>query len=293
VFDGNRRVTCLKLLASPPRAPTHELQAVFRDLRYKWDGDFPKEIQCQVESDRDRIDEILYRRHTGTQSGVGQSTWNDRMKATFVARTGKGTGISVADEIEKRLSAASLLPTRRNIPRSTMNRLLSAEAFRNRLGFSINKGRFEFTHREDVALAAVARVADDLANRRLVLGDIWDVDGKRRYLDSLEREGILPTEQHTLSQPTSGHPVAKPLRVRPTAPAKPSQRRTLIPQKDFGLVWPGRLQRHHHIWEELQFHLEAGEQLSFLSGETAQQDAAHGEIEQHLAGLDQTLIVLG
>ena len=39
--------------------------------------------------------------------------------------------------------------------------------------------------------------------------------------------------------------------------------------------------------------LEAGEQLSFLSGEAAQQDATHGEIEQHLAGLDQTLIVLG
>jgi hypothetical protein len=44
--------------------------------------------------------------------------------------------------------------------------------------------------------------------------------------------------------------------VRPTAPPKPSQRRTLIPQKDFGFDWPGRLQRHHKIWEELQFHLD-------------------------------------
>src|SRR3954470_126422 len=39
--------------------------------------------------------------------------------------------------------------------------------------------------------------------------------------------------------------------------------------------------------------LEAGEQLSFFSRETAQQDAAHGEIEQHLAGLDQAFVVLG
>ncbi|MGO7039856.1 hypothetical protein ACCS60_16045 [Rhizobium acaciae] len=29
VFDGNRRVTCLKLLASPKRAPTVELQRFF------------------------------------------------------------------------------------------------------------------------------------------------------------------------------------------------------------------------------------------------------------------------
>jgi hypothetical protein len=187
VFDGNRRVTCLKLLDNPRRAPTPELQAFFRGLRQKWDGDFPKDIQCQIETDRDRVDEILFRRHTGTQNGVGQSTWNDRMQATFVARTGKGTGINVADEIEKRLAAANLLPTRRKIPRSTMNRLLSAEAYRNRLGFSVNKGRFEFTHKEENALAAMARVADDLANQRIVLGDIWDVNGKRGYLDTLER----------------------------------------------------------------------------------------------------------
>lgn len=78
VFDGNRRVTCLKLLDDPKRAPTVELQVFFREQRGRWKGAFLKEVQCQVETDRDRIDEILYRRHTGTQNGVGQSTWDDR-----------------------------------------------------------------------------------------------------------------------------------------------------------------------------------------------------------------------
>lgn len=72
VFDGNRRVTCLKLLDDPRRAPTTELQAFFRDQKTLWKGTFPKEILCQVETNRDRIDEILFRRHTGSQSGVGQ-----------------------------------------------------------------------------------------------------------------------------------------------------------------------------------------------------------------------------
>ncbi len=39
--------------------------------------------------------------------------------------------------------------------------------------------------------------------------------------------------------------------------------------------------------------LEAGEQLSFLSREAPQQDAAHGEIEQHFTGLNQAFVVLG
>ena len=33
VFDGNRRVTCLKLLENPRRAPTTELQTFFREQR--------------------------------------------------------------------------------------------------------------------------------------------------------------------------------------------------------------------------------------------------------------------
>lgn len=38
VFDGNRRVTCLKLLDEPRRAPTVELQAFFRQQRARWNG---------------------------------------------------------------------------------------------------------------------------------------------------------------------------------------------------------------------------------------------------------------
>jgi hypothetical protein len=267
VFDGNRRVTCLKLLQDPRRAPTTELQSFFREQREKWSRTFPDATQCQVENDRDRIDDILFRRHTGTQNGVGQSTWDDRMKATFVARTGKGSGANVADEIEKRLAAASMLPKGRKIPRSTMNRLLSAEPFRNRLGFSMNKGRFTFTHDENVSLAAMARVADDLANGRLVLGDIWDVDGKRGYLDGLEKAGVLPNAHHASSRAKSESSASKSAqhKHKPSAHPKPSQRATLIPQKDFGLVWPGRLQRHHQIWEELQFHLELARHPNAIS----------------------------
>ena len=72
LFDGNRRMTCLKLLDRPRRAPTTELQGFFSEQRAKWKGDFPSSIQCQVETDRDRIDNILYRRHTGSHGGVGQ-----------------------------------------------------------------------------------------------------------------------------------------------------------------------------------------------------------------------------
>ncbi len=89
-----------------------------------------------------------------------------------------------------------------------------------------------------------------------MLGDIWDVDGKQDYLDKLAGEGVLPTASDVITKGAKGKGAAKPAKTKPSAKTSPTVRATLIPQKDFGLTWPGRLQRHHQIWEELQFHLE-------------------------------------
>lgn len=261
VYDGNRRTTCLKLLANPKRAPDSDLQKFFGELRGQWRGSFPATIICRVESDRDEIDEILFRRHTGSQGGVGQSNWNDRMKTTFVNRTGKGGKLNVADEIEDRLKAANLLPKGKRIPRSNLNRLLSAEAFRSRVGISTAKGRFHFVRKEDVSLKALARIADDLAHRRITLDDVWDVDRKSEYLDRLESEGLLPTAADAVQKSTKGGTKSqKSGSGKPQKKAqKPEKRTTLIPQFEYGVAWAGRLQRQRAIWEELQFKLELDE----------------------------------
>lgn len=262
VADGNRRTTCLKLLANPRRAPTVELQQFFAEQRKAWNGTLPTSIQCRVEQDRDRVDDILFRRHTGSQNGVGQSTWDDRMKNNFVIRTGKGSGTNVADEIEKRLSAAKLMP-RRKIPRSNMNRLLSAETIRNRLGFSIKKGKFEYLRDEGAVCAALHRVADDLASRRLTLDDIWDAEKKLTYIDKLDREGVLPKVD---SGPKKSTPApTAPTPPKPAPVPRPPARANLIPQIEFGVGWTGRLQRHKAIWEELQFHLELADHPNAIS----------------------------
>jgi len=266
VFDGNRRITCLKLLQNPRRAPTVELQEFFRDLSSKWSGEFPAHVNCQIEADRDRIDDILFRRHTGTQGGVGQTTWDDRMKSNFVNRTGKAGGFNVADAIERKLAEAEMLP-KRKIPRSNLNRLLSSEAFRNRVGFTVRKGRMHLTHQDGPVLHAMRRIADDLANGRIVLGDIWDVDSKRAYLDQLEIEKALPTAEHRLAKPKPPPIVTEttPGKSITVVSATPTRRTTLIPNKDYGLTWPGRLQRHHAIWEELQFRLHLLEHPNAIS----------------------------
>jgi hypothetical protein len=264
VFDGNRRITCLKLLTDPRRAPTVELREFFEQLKTKAATPIPDHIECQVETDRDQIDEILFRRHTGSQAGVGQITWDDRMKSNFVNRTGKASGVNLAEDIERRLEGSSLPRISKKIPWSTMNRLLSAEAFRNRVGLSVSKGRVELTHEESVVLRALHRIASDLANKRIVLNHVWDVDGKRDYLNQLAQEGILPRPEHALEAPVSAVPSERPtVRIRPLS--KPQRRLNLIPNAPYAIAWSGRLQRHRAIWEELQFHLRLAEHPNAIS----------------------------
>lgn len=266
VADGNRRTTCLKLLSSPRRAPTVELQQFFSELRKQWPGKFPEKIECRVETDRDRVDDILFRRHTGVQGGIGQSTWNDRMKNNFVIRTGKGGGLHVADEIEARLKSAKMLPGRK-IPRSNMNRLLSSETLRNRLGISVRKGKLEFIREEQATLRALQRVATDLATRTVTLDNIWDTESKLEYIDGLDREGVLPTiapKPKSPSIPTLA-PAATAAAPPKPSPPKPSPWPHLIPQVDYGITWTAHLQRHREIWEELQFKLELSEHPNAIS----------------------------
>jgi len=258
VFDGNRRVTCLKLLTEPSSAPTVQFQDFFGELRSKWTSDLPKEVVCQIETDLDEIDDILFRRHMGSKSGVGQTTWNDRMKLNFEGRTGRGTGKTAADHIEELLKQADKLPRNRKIPRSTMNRLFSSEKFLNRVGISIKKGQLSFTHNKSVVLLALQRIANDLAGKTITLSDLWDSKRKNIYLKSLDDEGILPTEEDRIELDEDDNPNPNP-KPKPKPKPKPRprtrNRKTLIPNLDYGIQWTGKTQRHSEIWDELQFHL--------------------------------------
>lgn len=250
IFDGNRRITCLKLIREPVRAPTQELQIFFANLNRTWNGPIPASVTCQVENDRDRIDAILFRRHTGSQGGVGQSKWDDRAKRNFIERTGRGGRIDVADQVEALLADTGRLPDA-VIPRSTMNRLLSSENQRQRVGISVVGNQFRLTHERAIVVEALARIADDLASRRVVLGDLWDNHGKRAYLNGLEANGFLPREEDAVGEHAQDQRPRRAAAGRRRA-GRPEAQTTFVPADAPNIAWAGDQHRTRAIWEELQ-----------------------------------------
>lgn len=249
VFDGNRRITCAKLLLNPRRAPSAELQTLFSNLRNEFGDRIPTRLICQTESDRNVIDSILFRRHTGSQRGIGQLGWNDRAKLNFVERTGRNESVNVAAEIERVLSEAGRLPEGM-IPWSTLTRLLSSEEFRNRAGISTAGRRFRLTHEREVVTEALYRIANDLADQVVTLGDLWNNEGKRAYLGRLESEGILPQEAQRLPEATGSRTSPRNTR-RNQQPPQPPQT-TFIPSDAPHVQWLANQQRARAVWEELQ-----------------------------------------
>jgi hypothetical protein len=209
----------------------------------------PDRLTCQVEDDRNVIDSILYRRHTGSQRGVGQLGWNDRAKLNFVERTGQGGGINVAAEVERLLAEADRLPEG-VIPWSTLTRLLSSEEFRNRAGISTAGRRFRLTHDHAAVADALHRIASDLANQVVTLGDLWNNEGKRAYLNRLQDEGVLPVENERLAEPADAGRAPRNPRRNPPPPRPPQT--TFVPADAPRIQWTAAQQRVRAIWEELQ-----------------------------------------
>lgn len=249
VFDGNRRITCAKLLLTPNRAPTTELQNFFTNLNRTTERSTLTILTCQIEEDRNIIDNILFRRHTGSQGGVGQLDWNNRAKLNFIERTGRDGGINVASEIEKLLDHAKLLPTG-SIPWSTLTRLLSSEEFRNRVGISTAGRNFRTTHDQDAVVNALHRITSDLSNQIITLGNLWNNEGKRAYLDQLENEGVLPKEYERLPPPDERPKTTKISRTKPSRSQLPQT--TFIPSEAPHVQWIAAQQRIRAIWQELQ-----------------------------------------
>lgn len=272
VLDGNRRVTCLKLLNNPTLSPNENWLKFFQKQAAHFKGGVvDASVVCRIETDLDYIDEILYRRHTGSQNGIGQSQWDDIAKANFVERSGKKTKVNLAEEIEDILKKANLVDDDFSLPRSNLNRLLSGQSQRNRVGISLKQNKITFTHTPEIVLMGLKKIAEDLGSGKIILKNIWDVQDKNKYLNSLSSNNHLPKVANALEEFLEfKYPYPKAQEVKKSKSSKdehkpskkpapsfdPATRSTLIPQGfEYNLPKSPKLNRILAIWSELEHKL--------------------------------------
>jgi len=216
VYDGNRRVTCLKLLHGlAPSEIQNPLSKKVENLRSK-----PfvanQAVECRVEDSLDRVNNILELRHIPGNSGAGQLKWDGHEKENFLERTGKSQKINLAREVNNLLVRTGYLSADDRIPLSNFNRLFSSKEIRRRVGIDIEDDNIQLINDEQTTYGALTRIAKDMMAGRKTLDDVWDNEKKNKYLDELEKEGLLPSAKNRLASPvTVTSTSATPQPIRP------------------------------------------------------------------------------
>jgi len=246
VYDGNRRVTCLKILSwiiEPPTSYAEKFDPLIETKAFSK----TMLLTCQVEKSASKIDEIVSRRHNGTDGGKGQLSWDPRAKANHAGRVGGNTQYPISEAIENHLNESGY-PRANQIKRSTLYRLVNAKTRQTQLGIKLDaKGKLETIAEPSQVLEVLSRIADDIVDGRLTLKHVLNSEGVNEYMKQLGEGGLLfPTSKPSGSKskiPNQNRQPRKPVRT------------SLIPKETRPDDWIEGQGKIEIIWLELQYNL--------------------------------------
>jgi len=159
VWDGNRRVTALKLLNDPNLCSVASLRRRFEAIRQKHAGSIPGRVDCLASTNREALVAEVVKRHSGALGGVGQLDWSAFLRTLFMTSHeqfepnqraghlflwGEQHGVEVDDDF----------------PITTITRFLSKDNL-TALGFGYNDGHLIPLYGVETGIAVVSKLNAD------------------------------------------------------------------------------------------------------------------------------------
>lgn len=247
VFDGNRRVASLKVIANPILAPI-EFRTRISEATSSFRINENYSVACQIQNDQAVVDLTLSRRHGGTDTGRGQLKWDPRAKEIYAKRIGVKSQYPIAEATENYLKKIGY-PSAHKIKRSTLFRLLNTKERQKKFGISLGgDGNLKIDRDEGKVVQLLTAIADDIVEDKLTLRDVLNKEGINAYLLEFEKTHELFKAGPNGSRTTPKTGVLKP---------RPAQRQSLIPRDVvFPIQWLSRQGKIRKLWEELTFSLK-------------------------------------
>lgn len=256
VRDGNRRVTCLKLIHEPMNAPSGH-QAFFTELKSRASGRLALTVQCQIEDNGPVVEQILETRHNGVQDGIGQVGWGPREKANHANRVSGRSDYAWSQRIEEYLVSEGHRDQALSIKRSTLDRLLKAKKSRERFGFDVDaKGKLKSTQSKEKTTALLLKLVEDMNKNELTLNELLKAEDREAYIDVIASKGLLPNSADAIGakSPTENNTSQQEPSSQQTSTSK--KRTSVIPRHvNYQFNWKSGQTKIHLAWEELQHKL--------------------------------------
>lgn len=238
-MEGNRRVTCLKILQNPTLIDLPTFASLKKKFQKLHDKDCDKlltKVNCVIYDDPSEANVWVKLKHGGQNNGVGTVEWDAQQNARFEEKVyGKSpialqtinllkTSSSVSPDIKKQLNS---------IPITNLDRLLSDPDVRTFLGMELNNGNILSYLDEAEVLKGLIYVAQDLLTPHFSVKKIYTKEDRRDYIKQFPKK-CIPNADKKLESPwlfsksstKSSTPTSYSI---PIPPAK--ERRVLIPRK--------------------------------------------------------------
>jgi len=249
VLEGNRRLTALRALETPDLfkdALEPKVLERLRKLHVQYQRSPITQVFCIVAKDRDEADPWIMIRHNGQNGGAGVVDWVPDQKARYGARSGRAVGLHtrVLNFLQEggHLSSSE----RKQVPTTTLERMLKSSAIRQVVGFDVEKGgALRFLVDERDAIRALMQIINDLISGETKVQHVYTKEQRIEYAQSFpaalkaqpaKTSGLGGNTAAPAQQPGAAPSVKRPAAVRITPP-----RAKLIPSECFLRVKDSRV----------------------------------------------------
>jgi len=238
VLEGNRRITALKLLSNLDLIDT-DFSSFLRKLKPVSERYRKKPIdtvQCVVFNRFEDASKWINLKHTGENDGIGIVKWNAQQVARFEAKTrGKSAIALQAIEFLKRDSKLdeNLKEQLKNVPSTSLERLLRDASIQDVLGLSIEDGKLLTGFHRDEVVKGLSKVVSDLVTKTIRVKDIYSKQDREKYIESFKASDMPDKSRMTVTswELTSLNPPR-------SLPAVSSQKRSVALSLDRQTVIP-------------------------------------------------------
>lgn len=254
VWEGNRRITALKLIDDPNRCPDQNLRRKFTEISGKAKVPIPGEIECTIAPSVEEADRLIELRHQGPQDGIGTLQWDGQQKSRHLQRLGKKGRYAFSHQVVDAFADKLDQDLRDKVANSrfaisTLDRLLKNPDVRDFLGISSEDGvPRRFLHEKET-LKGLTKILRDIAGG-MPVKDVYNVGQQRKYIrgfsadDTPDRTRSLK-DSTGMVRPTESSSKSSGVRSKPVSHKRP---RLIPPEVHYSI----RDKRLNAIYQELR-----------------------------------------
>lgn len=194
VAEGNRRITCLKILKKPEIISNIHVDLYKKTLKLLKDSPFrTNSINCLIIEDIDQRDRLIETLHSGQDNGRGRVHWTPKQKQRFKQKTQNEISYSLQliDYIEQnQFIDQSHKNNLSDLKISNLERLLSDPSVREQLGLYVKNKKLYTTYPDNEVAKSITKLLTDLLSPDFNVGRIYYKQDRKAYINTFSTDDL-------------------------------------------------------------------------------------------------------